>query len=270
MYLNVYHSQAAVPGRVGRLRASDIWGYRSPRQRRWPKITDAVLRGSASIRPGQRGIPWVDFVKGQRKDDVMHEHLRHGSPAARGCCSLAGCKRRPRYSAPRNAARRRSTYPWIVKTTGMVNHFYFYCVDDDFGPFFIEVRLLLPVHREVAASTATTGRSAKPPRRVSASIRVGQRFRCCGRPAGCSGSATARSRSDRRAFAQVVGRSCRIRSPRQTGTRATATTCRSCRLSSPYTDARQPVSGRVFFEKVIRDNLDIGRPDQVALIFHRR
>jgi hypothetical protein len=32
----------------------------------------------------------------------------------------------------------------------------------------------------------------------------------------------------------------------------------------------RPVSGRVFFEQVIRDNLDAGRPDQVALIFDRR
>jgi len=31
-----------------------------------------------------------------------------------------------------------------------------------------------------------------------------------------------------------------------------------------------PVSGRVFFEQVIRDNLDVGRPDQVGLIFDRR
>ena len=31
-----------------------------------------------------------------------------------------------------------------------------------------------------------------------------------------------------------------------------------------------PVSGRIFFEQVIRDNLDIGRPDNVALIFDRR
>ena len=31
-----------------------------------------------------------------------------------------------------------------------------------------------------------------------------------------------------------------------------------------------PVTGRVFFEQVIRDNLDIGRPDQVSLIFDRR
>ena len=32
----------------------------------------------------------------------------------------------------------------------------------------------------------------------------------------------------------------------------------------------RPVSGRVFFEQVIRDNLDAGRPDQVGLIFDRR
>ena len=32
----------------------------------------------------------------------------------------------------------------------------------------------------------------------------------------------------------------------------------------------RPVSGRVFFEHVIRDNLDVGRPDQVRLIFDRR
>ena len=32
----------------------------------------------------------------------------------------------------------------------------------------------------------------------------------------------------------------------------------------------RPVSGRIFFEQVIRDNLDIGRPDHVSVIFHRR
>src|SRR6266853_1820513 len=31
-----------------------------------------------------------------------------------------------------------------------------------------------------------------------------------------------------------------------------------------------PVTGRIFFEQLIRDNLDIGRPDRVGLIFGRR
>ncbi len=32
----------------------------------------------------------------------------------------------------------------------------------------------------------------------------------------------------------------------------------------------RPLSGRLFFEQVIRENLDLGRPDQVQLIFNRR
>jgi hypothetical protein len=31
----------------------------------------------------------------------------------------------------------------------------------------------------------------------------------------------------------------------------------------------RPVSGRIFFEQVIRENLDIGRPKQIQLIFER-
>jgi hypothetical protein len=30
-------------------------------------------------------------------------------------------------------------YPWIVKTTGVINQFYFYCVETDFGPFFLKL-----------------------------------------------------------------------------------------------------------------------------------
>ena len=32
----------------------------------------------------------------------------------------------------------------------------------------------------------------------------------------------------------------------------------------------RPLSGRIFFEEIIRENLDLGRPDQVQLIFDRR
>jgi hypothetical protein len=32
----------------------------------------------------------------------------------------------------------------------------------------------------------------------------------------------------------------------------------------------RPLSGRIFFEQALRDNLDIGRPDQISLVFDRR
>jgi hypothetical protein len=52
------------------------------------KITDAF---SAAVHRFARDhrLPWVDFAKGQRKDDVMHEHLA-GFTAAEG-----GAVRRP-------------------------------------------------------------------------------------------------------------------------------------------------------------------------------
>ena len=32
----------------------------------------------------------------------------------------------------------------------------------------------------------------------------------------------------------------------------------------------RPLSGRIFFEEILRENLDIGRPDRVQLVFQRR
>jgi hypothetical protein len=32
----------------------------------------------------------------------------------------------------------------------------------------------------------------------------------------------------------------------------------------------RPQTGRIFFEELIRENLDLGRPDQVQLVFERR
>ena len=80
-------------------------------------------------------------------------------------------------------------------------------------------------------------------------------------------------------------------SARNRSTRCCASGWRSCRTRSPPADRAagyrydisiwqaefsltqvldRPVTGRVFFEHVIRDNLDTGRPDQISLIFDRR
>jgi hypothetical protein len=66
-------------------------------------------------------------------------------------------------------------------------------------------------------------------------------------------------------------RGCPIRSIGAIGWPATATACRSCCAEFALTQVLdRPVSGRIFFEQVIRENLDIGRPGQVQLIFDRR
>jgi len=101
------------------------------------KITDAF---SAAVHRFARisAIPWVDFAKGQRKDDVMHEHLA-GFTAEEGVLFIGRAQEK---TALFRTEKRRDAhgdcYPWIVKTTGLVNQFYFYCVDADFGPFFVK------------------------------------------------------------------------------------------------------------------------------------
>src|SRR5664280_1042894 len=51
---------------------------------------------------------------------------------------------------------------------------------------------------------------------------------------------------------------------------ATSTSCRSCRPSSPSPRCSTDRSGRIFFEQVLHETLDIGRPDQIGLVFDRR
>ena len=66
------------------------------------KITDAFSTAMRRFARDRR-VPWVDFVKGQRKDDVMHEHLARFT-AEEGCCSSVERRRRPACFAPSVAA----------------------------------------------------------------------------------------------------------------------------------------------------------------------
>ena len=84
-------------------------------------------------------IPLSPFEKGQRKEEVMAEQLRHFSQAE-GVAFLG--KAQEKAPVFRTEKRRNpqtgQRYPWIVRSTAMVNHYYWYCVDRDFGPFFLK------------------------------------------------------------------------------------------------------------------------------------
>ena len=42
-----------------------------------------------------------------------------------------------------------TVYPWIVTASGVVNQFYFYCVDADFGPFFLKFSSYFPYNAKL-------------------------------------------------------------------------------------------------------------------------
>src|SRR3954454_21030320 len=87
----------------------------------------------------QEPIPLITFAKGQRKDDVAKPYhaLSAGTEGIRFVSKAQEKTPVFRTEKSRNPETGQ-TYPWIVRSTAMVDHYYFHGFDDDFGPFFIE------------------------------------------------------------------------------------------------------------------------------------
>jgi hypothetical protein len=83
-------------------------------------------------------IPLFAFDKEQRKEEVAAAY-RARSPVHEGVLFIG--KAQEKVAVFRTEKRTNpdtgKKYPWIVKSTAMVNQYYFYCVDEDFGPFFL-------------------------------------------------------------------------------------------------------------------------------------
>src|SRR5215207_2009985 len=145
LYLNVYVPQLRhVGGVVGFFRAH-----------RGQPIASSVLMAPISqafvaaieryVR--EQDVPLLTFSKGQRKDDVAKEYLARFTAAGKAEGVLFVGKAQEKASVYRTEKRRTPDgrpYPWLVRTTALVNQYYFYCVDRDFGPFFLKLCSYFP------------------------------------------------------------------------------------------------------------------------------
>jgi hypothetical protein len=216
-------------------------------------------------------IPLITFAKGQRKDDVTQEY-RSRFAGAEGIVVVGKAQEKTpvfRTEKRRNPETGR-TYPWIVRGTAMVNHYYFYGIDEDFGPFFLKfctyfpynAKLCINGHEYAKRQLAKEGiafealdngvLSCADPRRL-------QRI--------CDGLSASKIDALLRKW---LGRLPHPFTPadRAAGYRYDVSTLQAEFSLTQVLD--RPLTGRVFFEEVIRENLDIGRPDHVQLIFERR
>src|SRR6201987_4306044 len=84
-------------------------------------------------------IPMITFEKGQRKDDIANQR-RAAFTQNEGVVFVGKAQEKCTVyrTEKRHNPRTRKTYAWIVKSTALVNHYYFYCLDRDFGPFFLK------------------------------------------------------------------------------------------------------------------------------------
>jgi hypothetical protein len=87
----------------------------------------------------QEQIPLITFAKGHRKDDMALEYQSQFG-GTEGILFVDKAQEKTpvfRTEKRRNPDTGR-TYPWIVRSTAMVNHYYFYGIDENFGPFFLK------------------------------------------------------------------------------------------------------------------------------------
>src|SRR5260370_776559 len=271
MYLNVYVPQLQHTG--------GLLGY-VHRQLGLPIASTAPLaritdRFSAAVHrfAEREHIAWVDFAKGQRKDDVMHEHLAAFQAADRteGVLLIGRAQEKTRvFRTEKRRDHDGRSYPWIIKTTGLVNQFYMYCVDEDFGPFFLKFCSYFPYNAKLCINGNHWAQRQAAKAGITF-IPMDNAF------AAVSDPAALQRICDQLGPAPIDAllRKWLARLPhpftppdRDAGYRYDISILQAEFSLTQMLD--KPVTGKVLFEQGIRDNLGAGRPDQVSLIFDLR
>jgi len=219
-------------------------------------------------------VPLVDFVRGQRKDDLAHEHLAEFEAAGgtEGVLFIGRAQEKTRVF--RTEKRRNpitgASYPWIVSGTGIVNQFYVYAVDADFGPFFLKFSSYFPYNAKLCINGNEWAKRQATKAGIAFTA-LDNGFASCEDPrrlqAICRRLTVAKIDALLRKWLALLPHPF-TRADRIAGYRYDISMLQvECSLTQMLD---RPVSGRVLFEEVLRENLDIGRPDKIGLVFDRK
>src|SRR6202048_4513608 len=216
-------------------------------------------------------IPLMQFEKGQRKDAGMAEHLRHFGREE----GIVFVGKAQENTPVFRTERRRSPvtgrpYPWIVRRSAMVNHYYIYALDRDFGPFFLKfcsyfpfnAKLYLNGHEYAKRQLAQEGIVFEALDNGVLSCAVPARLQKI-----CDGLSAQRIDAFLRKWLRLLPHPF-TGADRKAGYRYDISILQAEFSLTQVLD--RPVHGRLFFEQVIRENLDLGRPEEVQLIFNRK
>jgi DNA-binding PadR family transcriptional regulator len=218
-----------------------------------------------------QGVDLVVFEKGQRKDDVAAEYRKrfHGEE---GVVFVGKAQERaPVFRTERRRdAQTGVSYAWLYRSTAMVNQYYVYALDRDFGPFFLKFCSYFPYNAKLCINGHEYVK-----RQLD---RRGIRYEALDNGIlSCDDPAAAQRICDELSADKIDGLFRkwlrRIPHPFTAKDRAWGIRYELSILQAEFSLTQvldRPVTGRVFFEEVIRENLDIGRPDQVQLIFDRK
>jgi len=215
-------------------------------------------------------VPWVPFKKGERKDDVTQEHLKRFKDAE-GVLYIGVAQEKA--SVLRTTRRYTADgvpYPWLYRSTAMVNSYYVYLVDRDFGPFFIKFCSYFPYNGKVCLNGHEYLKRQLELEGIGYEA-LDNGILSCEDPerlhAICDGLDESKIRTLVDLWLEVLPH------PFTQEDREAGYSYELSILQIEFSLTQvfdRPLSGRQLFEQILRENLDLGRPDQVALIFERR
>jgi hypothetical protein len=223
------------------------------------------------------GLDLVRFARGQRKDDVTAGYLRRAERDERGLVpaqvlyvGVAQEKQKVFRTVKRRNPVTGKAYPWLVPSTGVINQYYFYCVDEEFGPVCMKFsgyfpytgRLILNGNEYAQRQAARAGIGFE---------RLDNAFAAVDNVAAVQAICDGLDEHKIRALAARL--LALLPHPFTAADAGAGYQYELSVLQAEFSLTQvldKPVSGRVFFDQLIRDNLDIGRPDRVGLIFDRK
>jgi hypothetical protein len=269
MYLNVY-----VPQLQREVGVASFFRFHRGHQFASSALMDPISKtfiGGMESFAREQQIPIVQFRKGERKDEIAAEHLKKFGQEE-GVLFIGKAQEK---TAVFRTERRRNeqtggTYPWLVRSTAMVNHFYVYCVDRDFGPFFLKFSTYFPYNAKLCLNGHEYAKRQLAKKGISFEALDNGVLRCDDPKrlqTICDGLSGEKIDALLRKWLRILPHPF-VAADRNAGYRYQISILQAEFSLTQVLD--RPVTGRVFFEEVIRENLDIGRPSQVQLIFDRR
>jgi hypothetical protein len=269
MYLNAYVPQLLhALGVVSFFRFHQ--GYTFASSALMEPITKAFIAGIEHF-AREQNVSLISFEKGQRKDDLAARY-RAAFTADEGVLFIG--KAQEKATVFRTEHRKHPVtgrgYAWIVRTTSLVNHYYFYGVDRDCGPFFLKFCSYFPY----TAKRCLNGHEYLK-RQLA---REGIAFEALDNGLlSCADPVRAQAICDELGAEQIDALLRKwlqlLPHPFTAEDQAAGYRYELSVLQAEFSLTQvldRPVTGRIFFEEVIRENLDLGRPDQGQLLFARR
>jgi hypothetical protein len=213
----------------------------------------------------------VTFERRQRKDDIAAEY-RARFKGEEGVLFVGKAQERTpifRTERRRNPSTGAS-YAWLVRSTAMVNQYYFYAIDHDFGPFFLKFCSYFPYNAKLCINGHEYVKRQLERRGIQYEA-LDNGILSCEDPRSLQNICDELSAEKIEALFRKWLR--RLPHPFSAKDRALGIRYDLSMLQTEFSLTQvldQPLTGRIFFEEVIRENLDVGRPDHVQLIFQRR